>query len=493
MMANLILRNYVNGEWKTPSAEPIIEVKNPATDEIIGRIAPPNSQEIEETIGSAVSAFPAWRNTSAIDRSQKLFHLKYLLEDHIKELSEIITNDHGKEYPGAFGEMRRAIQMVDVACGAPSLLKGEYSEDIASGSQRQHHIDEYLIRVPLGVFTIISPFNFPIMVPLWFMPFALVCGNTCIIKPSEQTPMVMNRMFEILDQCDFPPGVINLINGGPEVGEQLITHPQIAGVSFVGSSAIAQQVYATATKSGKRAQCQGGAKNVAVILNDANLERAIPNLINASFGNAGQRCLAQPLIMVEQEISDQFHAEFMHAAKQMKVGYGLDEKVEMGPVVSQATLKRPKNEIQLGLDEGATLLLDGRQMKVEEYPRGYWLGPTIFGDVKPQMRLFKEELFGPITGIITVQNLDEAIQLINQNPYGNAATIYTETGSYARQFRYEVDAGNIGINVGVAAPMAFYPFSGMKNSFFGDLHGQGMDAIRFFTEDKIIIERWFGK
>jgi len=364
-------------------------------------------------------------------------------------------------------------------------MMGYSLEDIAPG------IDEECVRQPLGVFCMVPPFNFPLMVSLWFAPYALACGNTYIVKPSEQVPLSQRALFELIDEVDFPEGVINLVNGAKEVVDTLLESRDVMGVSFVGSTGVGKYIYQKAAENGKRAQCQAGAKNFLVVMPDADLDRTVPSLLTSFFGCAGERCLSGAVLVAVGDIYEALKENFVDAASRLKVGYGLDETVQMGPVVSKRHMERVLGHIEKGLEEGAKPLLDGRGIKVDEYPNGYFIGPTIFDEVTPQMTIANEEIFGPVASIVKAKDLDEAIDIIHANPYGNASSIYTSSGKWAREFKYRVQCGNIGINIGIVAPMAFFPFGGTKDSFFGDLHGQGRDAVDFFTEKKIVISRWF--
>jgi len=367
----------------------------------------------------------------------------------------------------------------------PSLMMGYNAEDISSG------IDETCIYQPVGPFVCVAPFNFPAMVPFWFLPTAVTCGNTYIVKPSETCPISQNRIFELLDEADFPPGVVNLINGSRDVVDALLTHPDIAGVSFVGSTPVARHIYATAAAHGKRAQCQAGAKNCLVVMPDADLDRTVAALLTSAFGNAGQRCLAGALVLAVGEVYEPLRDRLVERAALLKMGNGMDESVQVGPVTTRRSLERILGYTQQGLDEGARLVLDGRGVQVDGHPGGYFVGPTIFDGVDPGMAIAREEIFGPVLGIIPVDDFDAALAVIDDIPFGNAASLFTASGRWAREFRYRARVGNIGINIGVAAPVATFPFAGMKDSFFGDTHGQGRDGIHFFTDRKVVIERWF--
>jgi malonate-semialdehyde dehydrogenase (acetylating)/methylmalonate-semialdehyde dehydrogenase len=381
--------------------------------------------------------------------------------------------------------MRRLMENVEVAAGVPSLMMGYNAEDIATG------IDESCILQPAGVFCCVAPFNFPAMVPFWFLPYAVTCGNTYVLKPSELCPMSQNMLFELLDEAGLPPGVVNLVNGDKEAVDAMLTHPDVVGVSFVGSTPVAKYIYSTAAANGKRAQCQAGAKNCLVVMPDAVLDLAVPNILGSAFGNAGQRCLAGSLVVAVGEVYEALKERLVREASRLKVGNGFDESVQVGPVVSRAALDRIHSYIQRGLDEGAELILDGRSVQIDGGADGYFCGPTIFDRVQSDMAIAQEEIFGPVLGIVRAEDFEEALSIVERIRYGNAATLYTSSGKWAREFQYRVRCGNIGINVGVVAPVAAFPFAGMKDSFFGDLHGQGRDAIQFFTDRKVVISRWF--
>ncbi len=479
------LKNYIAGRWVSSASSEVLEVHNPATGEVIAHVPVSTPEEVHRAVAAAREAFPEWRETPPVVRARSMFRLKALLEEHFEELARTVTTEHGKILDEARGEVRRAIENVEVAAGIPSLLMGYNAEDVASG------IDEECILQPLGVFCCIAPFNFPAMVPFWFLPYAVACGNTYIVKPSEVCPVSQSKMFELLDAAEFPPGVVNLVNGDQRVVDVLLAHPDVVGVSFVGSTPVGRYIYATAAAHGKRAQCQAGAKNALVVLPDAPLGPTVSAILTSAFGTAGQRCLAGALVLAVGEVYEPLKERLVEAASRLKVGNGLDETVQMGPVVSRRALERIRGYIEKGLEEGAVLLLDGRKVRVEEYPRGYFIGPTIFDRVRPEMTIAREEIFGPVLGIIPVDDFEQALEIIERIPYGNAASLFTSSGRFAREFKYRVRCGNIGINVGIAAPVATFPFSGMKQSFFGDLHGQGRDAIQFFTERKVVITRWF--
>ena len=479
-----IVQNYINGEWTTPSTEQYLEVINPATIERLSKVALSPASEIDRATEAAHTAFQTWRRTPATERIQYLFKLKALLEDDFENLAQIITQECGKTLAESKGELRRAIENVEVACGIPMMMQGYNSEDIARG------IDEHMIRQPLGVVGIITPFNFPGMIPFWFFPYAIACGNTCIIKPSERVPLTMQRVFQLLEQTGLPKGVINLVNGAKETVDALLDHPLIRAISFVGSTAIAKYVYSRAAANGKRAQCQGGAKNPVIVLPDADIAMTTKIMADSAFGCAGQRCLAASVAITVGEAKQRFTDAIADAATSRQVGYGLDSGVQMGPVITDQSKTRIETIIGQAETEGATVLVDGRAPQISGYEQGYFVRPTILQNIDPLGTIAKTEIFGPVLSLIHLEKIDDAIALINQNQYGNMASLFTSSGGAARKFRYEAEAGNIGINIGVAAPMAFFPFSGWKESFFGDLHGQGAHAIEFFTQTKVIVERW---
>ncbi len=476
--------DYIGGQWRRASAAESAEVLNPATAEVLGRVPLGAAAEVARAAEAAGGAFSNWRRTPPVERVQPLFRLKQLLEASLADLSRSITLECGKTLEESRAEMRRAIENVEIACGIPQLMQGYNSEDIAAG------IDETMIRQPVGVSATICPFNFPGMIPFWFMPYALACGNPVIVKPSEKVPLTMQAVFRLLEQSGFPPGVVNLVNGAGQAVDAILDHPTIRAVSFVGSSAVARHVYARAAANGKRAQCQGGAKNAVVILPDAEMDMATRIIADSAFGCAGQRCLAVSLAITVGEARTAFTESICDAATSRVVGCGLDEGVQMGPVIRAASQARIESLIGRGQAEGASVAVDGRRTRIRGYENGYFVRPTVLLDLPPAGEISRTEIFGPVLGLMQVDTLDEALGLINAAEVGNQASLFTASGTAARRFRHEAEAGNIGINIGVAAPMAFFPFSGWKESFFGDLHGQGLDAVEFFTQKKVVIERW---
>jgi len=483
-MPSTELRNYIGGAWTAASGAGSLPVVNPATGETLASVPLSPASEVDRAVSAAAEAFPAWRRTPPGDRIQVLFKLKQLLEDDLEELARTVTRECGKTREESIGELRRGIENVEVACGIPTLLQGYVSEDSASG------IDETMIRQPLGVVAIVTPFNFPGMIPLWFLPYAIACGNTAVVKPSERVPMTMARVFSLLEKTGLPKGVANLVNGARETVDALLDHPAVRAVSFVGSTPVARHVYSRAAANGKRAQAQGGAKNPVIVLPDADMEAATKIIADSAFGCAGQRCLASSVAITVGEAGKEFTAAIAEAARARVVGNGLEPGVQMGPVISPQSKSRIEGLIDAGAREGAKVLVDGRAARIPGGEKGTFIRPTILDGVDPRSSLARTEIFGPVLSLVHVPDVDAAIALVNSSSFGNQACLFTRSGAAARKFRYEAQVGNIGINVGVAAPIAYFPFSGWKDSFFGDLHGQGRDSVDFYTEKKVIVERW---
>lgn len=478
------LPNYIDGTWRASGSDEHQDVVNPATGEVLGQVPMSSAGEVDEAVQEAEAAFSEWRRVPAPDRVQPLFELKALLEDNLGALARTLTEECGKTHDESVGELRRGIENVETACGIPSLMQGTNNEDIARG------IDEHMIRQPLGVVAAITPFNFPGMIPLWFLPYAVATGNCFVLKPSEKVPNTSQFLFELLNETALPDGVVQLVHGGPETVDALLDHSAVRGISFVGSSPVAQYVYRRAAEQGKRVQCQGGAKNTVVVLPDADLDRTTEMVADSAFGCAGQRCLANSLAITVGEAHESFSPRLADAAASRRVGYGLDEGVEMGPVITGDSRSRIRQMIETAEAEGAEVLVDGRDGRVDGFEGGNWVFPTLLDGVPPEGETASTEIFGPVFGLMHVDTVEEAIALINEKAYGNMACVFTSSGASARKFRYEVEAGNIGINIGVAAPMAFFPFSGWKESFFGDLHAQGRHAVEFYTRTKVVVERW---
>jgi len=479
-----LLKNYWNGEWQETDGLEHLDVLNPASQEVLAQVPLSKPDSVGKAAEAAQTALREWRQTPPNDRAQYLFHMKALLEAHREELSRLITIECGKTLEESRGEILRSIENVEVACGIPTLMQGVISEDIAPG------IDEIMLRQPVGVCAIIAPFNFPGMIPFWFMPYALACGNTVIVKPSERVPLTMQRTFQIFEELGLPKGVLNLVNGSKEAVDGILDHPAIRAVSFVGSTAVARYVYSRSTGNGKRAQCQGGAKNPIVILPDADMEAATKIVADSAYGCAGQRCLAASTAITVGAATGPFTEAIATAARQRVVGFGLDAGVQMGPVITQASKARIEGLVAKALADGAEMVVDGRGAVIPGYEKGNFLRPTVLSDLPLQSEVASTEIFGPVFSLHHVESVEQAIELVNRGKYGNMASLFTSSGAAARKFRYEAQAGNIGINIGVAAPIAYFPFSGWKESFFGDLHGQAADAIDFFTQKKVVVERW---
>ncbi|MGI5915555.1 MAG: CoA-acylating methylmalonate-semialdehyde dehydrogenase [Anaerolineae bacterium] len=478
------LQNYINGEWIDSESPNEIEVINPATAEPVAIEPMSTPAEADAAVEAAQAAFWEWRQTPPITRARYMFRLKEAMEERFEEISEAVTIENGKILDEARGEVRRAIENVEVATSIPSLLMGYNAEDVAQD------IDEEALCQPLGVFTMIAPFNFPAMVPWWFLPYAVACGDTFVLKPSRQTPMTANLLFEILDEIMLPPGVVNLVNGTHDVANRLIEHPDVKGVSFVGSTRGGRYIYSHAAQFGKRVQAQGGAKNFLVVMPDADIPRTVAAVLTSAYGCAGQRCLAGSNLVCLGGVEKELVPALKTAVESIRTGYGLDPTSQMGPVISHQAKETIIGYIDGAMAEGAEVLVDGRGIVVSGYERGAFVGPTLL-NIRPDMTIARDEVFGPVLGIMAADDLDEAIDMIHANPHGNAASIFTSSGGAAREFKYRVACGNIGINIGIAAPMATFPFGGMKDSFFGDLHGQGRDGISFFTDRKVVISRWF--
>ena len=478
------MMNYINGEWVKSHTNETLDVINPATGQVLAKTPLGSKADVDAAANAASEAFPGWRRTPVQERVQYLFKLRDLLKANHDEIGRLITNECGKTFEEAKGEMVRAIENVEVACGMPMMMKGELVEDIAAG------IDELMIRQPVGVCATIAPFNFPGMIAFWFLPYAIAAGNTYIVKPSEKVPMTMQFIFKLIEQVGFPKGVVNLVNGAKEVVDGILEHPAIRAITFVGSTNVAKYIYATAAAHGKRVQAQGGAKNPVIVLPDADMEMATKIVADSAFGCAGQRCLAVSFAVTVADARNTFTEMICDAASSRVVGYGLDSGVQMGPLINAASKARVEQLIGLGIQEGAAIPVDGRDARIRGYEGGYFVKPTILADVPRGSEIARTEIFGPVLSLMHVNTVDEAIDLVNGGQYGNQASLFTSSGSAARKFRYEAEAGNIGINIGVAAPMAFFPFSGWKDSFFGDMHGQSMDAVEFFTQKKVVVERW---
>ncbi len=474
--------SFIGGEFREGPGGQVDPIPNPATGETIAVLPYSSREEVDEAVRAAKEAFPAWAETPVPDRAQVMFRFKALLEERFEELSMLVVRENGKTLAEARGEVRRAIEVVDFACGAPTLLMGTNLDQIADG------IDEELVRFPVGVCAGITPFNFPNMVPLWMVPVALVCGNTFVLKPSQRTPLSAVRVAELLKEAGLPDGVLNVVHGAKEAVDALLAHPDVAAVSFVGSAGVARYIYATAAGHGKRVQALGGAKNHLIVMDDADLDRTVTAILSSAFGNAGQRCLAGSVAVGVGAVGDVLARTIAEQAERLVVGPGDDPRTDMGPVIRAERKRELEGYIEEGEQVGAKLVLDGRGVGPGE---GFYLGPTVFEGVTPDMRLWREELFGPVLSVMRADDIDEAIRVMNASGYGNAASIFTSSGRSAREFRRRAEAGMLGVNIGIAAPMAFFPFTGWKGSFYGDLHATGADAWRFYTRHKVITTRWW--
>jgi malonate-semialdehyde dehydrogenase (acetylating)/methylmalonate-semialdehyde dehydrogenase len=474
---------YTNGNWEDAPGRGLHPITNPATGEVIAQVPYANADDVDRTARAAHAAFLKWREVPVVERVQVFYRYKDLLEKHAGEIARILSTENGKTLDDATGSVRRAIQMVEVACGMPSLMMGHSLENVSKG------IDCQTIRQPLGVCAGITPFNFPAMVPMWMYPFAIACGNTFILKPSEKVPLTPTRAAELLHDAGLPAGVYNLLHGSREAVDALLAHPLVRAISFVGSSPVAKYVYQTAAAHGKRVQALGGAKNHLVAMPDANVDKSVEAIMSSAFGAAGERCLAGSVLVAVGEARPLLDA-LLQKVRDLRIGDGAAPGTEMGPLVTAEHRARVLGYIEKGVAEGAQLLVDGRE-RMHGDDAGYFLGPTVFDGVAPDMTIAREEIFGPVLSVIRVKDLDEAIALVNSSAFGNTTSIFTSDGKSAREYASRIEVGMVGVNVGVAAPMAFFPFSGWKNSFYGDLHAHGRDAVAFYTEQKVIMSRWF--
>jgi len=480
--ATRLLDNYVAGEWRPATSPDALDVTNPASGEVLARVPLSSASDLDAAVRAARDALPVWREVSVIARARALFGLREGLSNRHEELARSVTTEMGKTIGDARAEVARMIEMVEAACAIPTTMQGRVLEDVSRG------VDAETIRQPVGVCAAIVPFNFPAMVPFWFLPFAIGCGNTFVLKPSEQVPLTQQLAFEVLDSLDLPPGVVNLVNGGREVVEGILDHPGIDAVSFVGSAPVAKIVYERSAKAGKRVQALGGAKNHMVVMPDAVIDKTVQGIIGSAFGAAGQRCMAGSVVVTVGEAHDRLLPPLKAAAEAIRVGDGLDEDSELGPVVSAPARERILSLIDTGVGEGAELVVDGREAGDAG---GCYVGATILDGATTEMEIVKQEIFGPVLSLIRVDTLDEAIETIARSRFGNGVSIFTESGAAVRRFKHQVDAGMVGVNIGVAAPVAFFPFSGWKDSFLGDLHAHGTDAVDFYTRKKTITSRYY--
>lgn len=477
------IKNYIGGEWVEPTSDQSAEVINPATGEVIAHVPLSTKSDLDQAVEVAAAAFQSWKEVPVPKRARILFKYQQLLVDHWEELAELVTVENGKSYKESYGEVLRGIECVEYAAGAPNLSMGSQLPSIATG------LESGVYRYPIGVIGGITPFNFPMMVPCWMFPMAIATGNTFVLKPSERTPLLANRLAELLEEAGLPEGVFNIVHGAHDVVNGLLEHEQVSAISFVGSQPVAEYVYKKGTENLKRVQALSGAKNHSIVLKDADLENAATQIISAAFGSAGERCMACSVVAVEDAIADELIETLVEKANEIKIGNGLDEGVFLGPVIRDQHKERTLQYIETGEKEGATLIRDGRNDEGIQR-EGYFVGPTIFDNVTSEMKIWQEEMFAPILSISRVSDLDEAVNLTNQSRFANGSCIFTKDGGSVRQFRETIDAGMLGVNIGVPAPMAFFPFSGWKDSFYGDLHVNGKDGIEFYTRKKVITTRW---
>src|SRR5690625_3638009 len=477
------LKNFIGGKWVETQSDKTEPVYNPATGEVIAEVPLSTTAELDEAVQVADKAFQDWRKKPVPQRARILFAYQQLLVEHWDELAELITTENGKSFKEAYGEVQRGIENVEFAAGAPSLMMGEQLPSIAT------ELESGVYRYPIGVIGGITPFNFPMMVPCWMFPMAIATGNTFVLKPSERTPLLANRLAELLEEAGLPEGIFNIVHGAHDVVNGLLDHKKVAAISFVGSQPVAEYVYKRGTDNLKRVQALAGAKNHSIVLNDANLDNATTQIMNAAFGSAGERCMAASVVAVEDSVADEFISLLTKKANEIQIGDGLDEGVFLGPVIREQHKERTLQYIETGEKEGATMVRDGRNDE-EVQQKGYFVGPTIFDHVTSEMKIWQDEIFAPVLSIARVKDLEDAVDLTNQSPFANGACIFTKDGGSVRQFRETIDAGMLGVNIGVPAPMAFFPFSGWKDSFYGDLHANGKDGLNFYTRQKVMTTKW---
>ncbi|EES74323.1 methylmalonate-semialdehyde dehydrogenase (acylating) [Paenibacillus sp. oral taxon 786 str. D14] len=482
-MNSTTLNNWIGGQWVKSASELTEDVYNPATGEVLAKVPLSTQAEVDQAVSAAAEAFTAWSRTPVPRRARVLFKYQQLLVEHWDELARLITQENGKSFNEAHGEVLRGIECVEFAAGVPSLMMGKQLPDIAS------NLESGMYRYPLGVVGGITPFNFPMMVPCWMFPLAIACGNTFVLKPSERTPLLANRLAELFHEAGLPPGVLNVVHGAHDVVNGLLQHPGVKAISFVGSQPVAEYVYKTGAANGKRVQALAGAKNYTIVMPDADLDLAVKEIISAAFGSAGERCMACAVVVAVGDIADELVARLSEAADRIKIGNGLDEGVLLGPVIRQSHKERTIRYIESGITEGAELVRDGREDAAAS-GEGFFLGPTIFDQVNGEMAIGRDEIFAPVLSVMRAKTLEEAIELANRSEFANGACLFTSSGANVRTFRETIDAGMLGINLGVPAPMAFFPFSGYKKSFYGDLHANGTDGVEFYTRKKMVTARW---
>ncbi|AMM93546.1 methylmalonate-semialdehyde dehydrogenase [Peribacillus simplex] len=479
----LTLKNYIGGQWIESTSKQVEEVPNPATGEVIARVPLSTKEDLDRAVTTANEAFKTWRKVAVPRRARILFRYQQLLVENWDELAKLVTLENGKSYEEAYGEVLRGIECVEFAAGAPTLMMGQLLPDIATG------VESGMYRYPIGVIGGITPFNFPMMVPCWMFPLAIACGNTFVLKPSERTPLLVNRLAELFKEAGLPDGVLNVVHGAHDVVNGIIDNEDVKAISFVGSQPVAEYIYKTAAANGKRVQALAGAKNHSIVLKDADLSTAAKEITNAAFGSAGERCMAAAVVVVEEDVADELVNRLLQTANSITIGNGLEEGVFLGPVIREGHKERTIGYIQSGVEQGATLVRDGRKDDAAN-GQGYFVGPTIFDNVTQEMKIWQDEIFAPVLSIVRVKDLTEAINVANASPFANGACLYTNSAKAIREFREEIDAGMLGVNLGVPAPMAFFPFSGYKKSFYGDLHANGKDGVEFYTRKKMLTARY---
>ncbi|GGQ18555.1 CoA-acylating methylmalonate-semialdehyde dehydrogenase [Shewanella litoralis] len=479
----LNINHYVNGQH-TQTSQRTQTIYDPATGEARGQVSLASQDEVASAITAAKTAFQTWSQVTPLNRARVLFKFKALVEQHVDKLAELITLEHGKVLDDAKGEITRGLEVVEFACGIPHLLKGEHTQQVGGG------VDAWSVNQALGVVAGIAPFNFPVMVPMWMFPIAIACGNTFIMKPSEKDPSSVMFMAELLKQAGLPDGVFNVVNGDKEAVDALLTHPDIKAVSFVGSTPIAEYIYTTASAHGKRVQALGGAKNHMLLMPDADLDQAVNALMGAAYGSAGERCMAISVVLAVGDIGDKLVDKLLPQISALKVGSGITPEMDMGPLISAQHLAKVRDYVEVGINEGAKLVVDGRDISISDHQQGYFLGACLFDHVTPQMSIYQQEIFGPVLAIVRVDTYAEALALINQHEFGNGTAIFTQNGQAARHFCHHVEVGMVGVNVPIPVPMAFHSFGGWKRSLFGPLHMHGPDGVRFYTKRKAITARW---
>ncbi|AIW84129.1 methylmalonate-semialdehyde dehydrogenase [Bacillus mycoides] len=477
------LKNYIGGQWIESTSKQVEDVPNPATGEIIARVPLSTKEDLDRAVATAKEAFKTWRKVAVPRRARILFRYQQLLIENWEGLAKLVTLENGKSYKEAYGEVQRGIECVEFAAGAPTLMMGEQLPDIATG------VESGMYRYPIGVIAGITPFNFPMMVPCWMFPLAIACGNTFVLKPSERTPLLANRIAELFKEAGLPDGVLNIVHGAHDVVNGILDNEDVKAVSFVGSQPVAEYIYKTAAANGKRVQALAGAKNHSIVLKDADLSSTVKEITSAAFGSAGERCMAAAVVVVEEDVADELVNRLFQEANAITIGNGLEEGVFLGPVIREGHKERTLGYIQSGVEQGATLIRDGREDDIAN-SQGYFVGPTIFDNVTQEMKIWQDEIFAPVLSIVRVKDLMEAIHVANASPFANGACLYTNSAKAIREFREEIDAGMLGVNLGVPAPMAFFPFSGYKKSFYGDLHANGKDGVEFYTRKKMLTARY---